>query len=565
MPAFSKFPKELHNLLESGYGSDLIHWSADGTSFAIENRDKFAKTLMPQFFPTMGSFFTFKRQLTDHQFKNLADGRGKRTEYSEWGHARFLRGKPELVVSIVRKHRDRKNEKRYRKGSSSATPTDSPSGSGRRHTGKKRARDAEDASDDNDDDNSDTDGSSGDDTDSSGSPSDSGFISAPRKRRHKLPRAATLTRNAHGTDSDIEGSDDSANTSLAHGTPRACRRGRRHNPRRHNPGTTPSRDHDNHRQQQRTRSCSVSTGAPVPHAAWPVDPSLIPNLSSPIQSDITAPSSDAMALLPNLSQFAPVPVPYPLPGLNHSISSPFHTPAHRTSVLTTPQHQKHLVDQAISSAIRVLQPACIMQFPTPPHHSLLSSSPLSMILPLAALTPAAPLRAAKAEASHLTPVTSPFMANVDVLNASGRPVFDMFTVHDLSMTPPEASHSPSPANGNPFAITAAKGSDPDSNPCIGGAQLGDLLRANNKAYVAKTRSIKLEFGALYSGEAFDIIELPVSSREGSSNRSSSNYTSFLLRLPPSPLDSYTSSRSSNHSHPVEPESLELVPVDQPDK
>ncbi|KAI8868701.1 hypothetical protein GQ42DRAFT_179792 [Ramicandelaber brevisporus] len=109
MPALSKFPAKLFDLLSGPTCPPIMRWSPDGTSFEITDKDLFEKEYLLECFPSMNQgFSTFKRQLTDHQFKNLRDGRKNTSDKSgEWRHDYFIRGCPELLTAIIRKKRDR--------------------------------------------------------------------------------------------------------------------------------------------------------------------------------------------------------------------------------------------------------------------------------------------------------------------------------------------------------------------------------------------------------------------------------------------------------------------------
>ncbi|KAI8873617.1 hypothetical protein GQ42DRAFT_21969 [Ramicandelaber brevisporus] len=107
MPPTSSFPKQLYALLTNPLGKPkYIRFSDDGTSIVITNRALFEKEELSLLFRRQTKFASFKRQMSDHQFRNLRDKRRfVGCNVCEWQHAFFVRGRPDHLYLIVRKKR----------------------------------------------------------------------------------------------------------------------------------------------------------------------------------------------------------------------------------------------------------------------------------------------------------------------------------------------------------------------------------------------------------------------------------------------------------------------------
>ena len=74
----TKFPVKLHQLLEAAENdpwlSSIISWVRDGRGFLIHNQAIFDRQVMPEVFPTMRAFSSFRRQLNLYGIKKSALG-----------------------------------------------------------------------------------------------------------------------------------------------------------------------------------------------------------------------------------------------------------------------------------------------------------------------------------------------------------------------------------------------------------------------------------------------------------------------------------------------------------
>ncbi|KAI8868635.1 hypothetical protein GQ42DRAFT_170669 [Ramicandelaber brevisporus] len=107
MPPTSSFPKQLYALLTNPLSKPkYIRFSDDGTTIVITNRALFAQEELSLLFRRQTKFASFKRQMSDHQFRNLRDKRRfVGCNVCEWQHAFFVRGRPDHLHLIVRKKR----------------------------------------------------------------------------------------------------------------------------------------------------------------------------------------------------------------------------------------------------------------------------------------------------------------------------------------------------------------------------------------------------------------------------------------------------------------------------
>lgn len=88
--------------------SDIAAWSEDGNSFMIKNVEKFASTLLPQYFKH-SNFSSFARQLNFYGFRKLkaeptlsADYDSRTANNMRFFHEQFQKDKPELLQNIKR-------------------------------------------------------------------------------------------------------------------------------------------------------------------------------------------------------------------------------------------------------------------------------------------------------------------------------------------------------------------------------------------------------------------------------------------------------------------------------
>mmetsp|Transcript_10135 Transcript_10135/g.12841 ORF Transcript_10135/g.12841 Transcript_10135/m.12841 type:complete len:330 (+) Transcript_10135:734-1723(+) len=88
--------------------SDVALWAEDGESFVVKNVEKFAQTVLPQYFKH-SNFSSFARQLNFYGFRKLkaepiltADYDARTASYVRFYHENFQRNKPELLVNIKR-------------------------------------------------------------------------------------------------------------------------------------------------------------------------------------------------------------------------------------------------------------------------------------------------------------------------------------------------------------------------------------------------------------------------------------------------------------------------------
>ena len=88
--------------------SDIATWSTTGDNFVVKNVEKFASSVLPQYFKH-SNFSSFARQLNFYGFRKLkaepiltADYDARTASYVRFFHEHFQRGRPELLVNIKR-------------------------------------------------------------------------------------------------------------------------------------------------------------------------------------------------------------------------------------------------------------------------------------------------------------------------------------------------------------------------------------------------------------------------------------------------------------------------------
>jgi HSF-type DNA-binding len=96
------FPQRLHLILESatenGY-DDIISWLKHGRSFRVNDRERFIRSIMSQFF-NQTRYSSFLRQLALYGFLRLNNKNSE--SFGSYYHEQFLRGYPDLVYIIQR-------------------------------------------------------------------------------------------------------------------------------------------------------------------------------------------------------------------------------------------------------------------------------------------------------------------------------------------------------------------------------------------------------------------------------------------------------------------------------
>lgn len=105
------FVGKLYNMLETPQVQHLLHWAESGESFIVENPEEFSCTILPKFFKH-GKFASFVRQLNMYDFHKVTEFIPQRMQSLvtspeqlswEFRHAKFKRGRPDLVAEIKRK------------------------------------------------------------------------------------------------------------------------------------------------------------------------------------------------------------------------------------------------------------------------------------------------------------------------------------------------------------------------------------------------------------------------------------------------------------------------------
>ena len=87
---------------------EITTWCEDGNSFMIKNVEKFASTVLPQYFKH-SNFSSFARQLNFYGFRKLkaepiltADYDSRTANHMRFFHELFQKDKPELLHNIKR-------------------------------------------------------------------------------------------------------------------------------------------------------------------------------------------------------------------------------------------------------------------------------------------------------------------------------------------------------------------------------------------------------------------------------------------------------------------------------
>jgi len=94
------FPERLHRLLkevEENSQSDVVSFFAHGRAFAIHNREKFVKHIMPKYF-NQSRLSSFQRQLNLYGFTRITNG----ADAGGYYHELFLQGRPALSIHMRR-------------------------------------------------------------------------------------------------------------------------------------------------------------------------------------------------------------------------------------------------------------------------------------------------------------------------------------------------------------------------------------------------------------------------------------------------------------------------------
>ena len=97
------FPMVLHRALAElelvAGGNDIATFLPDGRSFCIKDQARFAKEILPIFFPRMKGFASFQRQLNLYDFKRVGGVGAKRGAYH---HVLFVRDHPAMSSGMRR-------------------------------------------------------------------------------------------------------------------------------------------------------------------------------------------------------------------------------------------------------------------------------------------------------------------------------------------------------------------------------------------------------------------------------------------------------------------------------
>jgi len=93
------FPTVLHRITSDESSDDCIHWLPCGTHFAISDKEKFSKKIIPIYFGSRGAtkFTSFTRRLKRWKFTRISKG----PQLGAYYHEFFVKDKPELLKKIV--------------------------------------------------------------------------------------------------------------------------------------------------------------------------------------------------------------------------------------------------------------------------------------------------------------------------------------------------------------------------------------------------------------------------------------------------------------------------------
>lgn len=110
------FLRKLYRLVSDPKTEDLCSWTASGRSFVIWNPTAFARDVLPNYFKH-NNLSSFVRQLNQYGFHKM------HPDAWEFGHARFIRGREDLVATIERRpSRPGKMRRNDRDDESTASP-----------------------------------------------------------------------------------------------------------------------------------------------------------------------------------------------------------------------------------------------------------------------------------------------------------------------------------------------------------------------------------------------------------------------------------------------------------
>ncbi|GJQ11070.1 hypothetical protein GpartN1_g2861.t1 [Galdieria partita] len=90
------FLRKLYRLVSDPETEDLCSWTASGRSFVIWNPTAFSRDVLPNYFKH-NNLSSFVRQLNQYGFHKM------HPDAWEFGHARFIRGREDLVATIERR------------------------------------------------------------------------------------------------------------------------------------------------------------------------------------------------------------------------------------------------------------------------------------------------------------------------------------------------------------------------------------------------------------------------------------------------------------------------------
>lgn len=93
------FPMKLYELVDAG-PPDIVSWSESGSSFLVNNSEKFCSEVLPRHF-RHSKMTSFQRQLNLYGFHRISKG----ADAGRYQHALFMRGRPDLVSQIKREPR----------------------------------------------------------------------------------------------------------------------------------------------------------------------------------------------------------------------------------------------------------------------------------------------------------------------------------------------------------------------------------------------------------------------------------------------------------------------------
>jgi len=98
------FPMKLYELVDAG-PPDIVSWSESGSSFLVNNSEKFCSEVLPRHF-RHSKMTSFQRQLNLYGFHRISKG----ADAGRYQHALFMRGRPDLVSQIKREPRVQQRE-----------------------------------------------------------------------------------------------------------------------------------------------------------------------------------------------------------------------------------------------------------------------------------------------------------------------------------------------------------------------------------------------------------------------------------------------------------------------